>query len=173
MGVRLDPSDEYMHELGPEPNFNESMYINCFDHDQLVGGWFRIGNRANEGYAEMTVCLYLPDGRVAFTFKRPNITDNDAFDAGGMQWTIVKPFEELRVDYAGGVIVLDDPTAMVNPTRRTRHRARSSPRATTSSWSRPPAPSWSATRPGTSAARACATTRGDRATGRRSTRIAG
>ena len=28
MGVRLDPSDEYMHELGPESNFNESMYIN-------------------------------------------------------------------------------------------------------------------------------------------------
>ena len=49
-----------MHELGPESNFNESMYINCFDPDQQVGGWFRIGNRANEGYAEMTVCLYLP-----------------------------------------------------------------------------------------------------------------
>ena len=60
MGVRLDPSDEYMHELGPESNFNESMYINCFDPAQQVGGWFRMGNRANEGYAEMTVCLYLP-----------------------------------------------------------------------------------------------------------------
>ena len=60
MGVRLEPSDEYMHELGPESNFNESMYINCFDPAQQVGGWFRIGNRANEGYAEMTVCLYLP-----------------------------------------------------------------------------------------------------------------
>ena len=63
MAVRLDPSDEYMHELGPEPNFNESMYINCFDPEQQVGGWFRIGNRANEGYAEMTVCLYLPPDR--------------------------------------------------------------------------------------------------------------
>ena len=49
MGVRLDPSDEYMHELGPEPNFNESMYINCFDPANQVGGWFRMGNRANEG----------------------------------------------------------------------------------------------------------------------------
>ena len=52
MGVRLDPSDEYMHELGPESNFNESMYINCFDPVNQVGGWFRIGNRANEGYAQ-------------------------------------------------------------------------------------------------------------------------
>jgi len=115
MGVRLDPSDEYMHELGPEPNFNESMYINLFDPAEQLGGWFRIGNRANEGQAEMTVCLYLPDGRVGFMFKRPSITSNDAFDAGGMRWTIVTPFEELRVDYAGKVVALTDPTQMADP----------------------------------------------------------
>ena len=111
MGVRLDPSDEYMHELGPEPNFNESMYVNFFDPDNKVGGFFRIGNRANEGYAEMTICLYLPDGRVGFMFKRPEISNNDAFDAGGMRWTMITPFEELRVDYDGKVVLLDDPLA--------------------------------------------------------------
>ena len=82
MAVRLDASDEFMHELGPETNFNESMYINCFDPAQQVGGWFRMGNRANEGNAEMTVCLYLPpaaDGErrsVGFMYKRPTITNN-------------------------------------------------------------------------------------------------
>jgi hypothetical protein len=115
MAVRLDPSDEYMHELGPESNFNESMYINCFDPTHQVGGWFRIGNRANEGYAEMTVCIYLPDGKVGFMFKRPTITNNDAFDAGGLTWTMVKPFEELRIDYSGKVVVLDEPLQMANP----------------------------------------------------------
>jgi hypothetical protein len=121
MAVRLDPSDEYMHELGPETNFNESMYINCFDPAQQVGGWFRIGNRANEGYAEMTVCLYLPpdaDGgrrSVGFMYKRPNISNNDAFDAGGLKWTMVTPFEELRIDYSGKVVLLDDPEQMANP----------------------------------------------------------
>jgi hypothetical protein len=115
MGVRLEPSDEHMHELGPEPNFNESMYVNCFDPDQQVGGWFRMGNRANEGNAELTVCLYLPGGRVAFMFKRPNITTNDALDAGGMTWTMVTPFEEMRVDYTGRVVVLEEPTQMANP----------------------------------------------------------
>ena len=73
MGVRLEPSDEYMHELGPESNFNESMYINCFDPAQQVGGWFRIGNRANEGYAEMTVCLYLPPTMAARTQRRVHV----------------------------------------------------------------------------------------------------
>lgn len=121
MAVRLDKSDEYMHELGPEPNFNESMYINCFDPEQGVGGWFRMGNRANEGKAEMTVCLYLPsddgaaDRQVAFMYKRPAIDNNDAFDAAGLTWTMVKPFEELRVDYVGKVLLLDNPEDMANP----------------------------------------------------------
>ena len=121
MGVRLEPADEYMHELGPEPNFNESMYINCFDPLQQIGGWFRMGNRANEGSAEMTVCLYLPpaaDGArrsVGFIYKRPTIIDNAALDAGGLTWTMVTPFEELRVDYVGKVVLLDDPEQMANP----------------------------------------------------------
>ena len=55
MGVRLDESDEYMHELGPEPNFNESMYFNFFDREKSIGGFVRLGNRAKEGQAEMTV----------------------------------------------------------------------------------------------------------------------
>ncbi len=37
MRVRLEPQDEYMHELGPEENFNESMYFNVFDPDANVG----------------------------------------------------------------------------------------------------------------------------------------
>ena len=115
MGVRLDPIDEYMHELGPEPNFNESMYFNCYDAEQRVGGWFRIGNRANEGYAEMTVCLYLPNGQVAFMFQRAPITNNDAFNAGGLSINVVEPFKEITLAYAGKVLVLTDPLQMSDP----------------------------------------------------------
>ncbi|GAC1533274.1 MAG: hypothetical protein NVS3B12_12470 [Acidimicrobiales bacterium] len=115
MGVRLAPQDEYMHELGPEPNFNESMYFNLYDPVARLGAWFRIGNRANEGTAEMTVCIYLPDGRVGFMFKRPDISSNDSFDAGGTRFGVVRPFEELTVDYSGKVVVLDDPLQMADP----------------------------------------------------------
>jgi hypothetical protein len=115
MAVRLEPQDEYMHELGPEPNFNESMYFNLYDPAQGVGGWFRCGNRANEGYAEMTVCLYLPGGRVGFMFKRAEIADNDAFDAGGIRFEVLEPFTRLDVTYSGKVVVLDDPLQMADP----------------------------------------------------------
>ena len=47
-------ADDYMHPLGPEQNFNESMYFNFFDRQRNVGGFVRMGNRPNEGYAELT-----------------------------------------------------------------------------------------------------------------------
>jgi hypothetical protein len=115
MGIRLEPQDEYMHELGPEPNFNESMYFNVYDPKSRLGGFFRLGNRANEGQAEMTTCIYLPDGRVAFMYQRPKISHNDAFDAGGMRFEVVRPFEELTVDYDGKVVLLDNPLEMADP----------------------------------------------------------
>ena len=163
MRLRLDPVDEYCHELGPEPNFNESMYFNVYDPTARLGAFFRLGNRANEGTGEMTVCVYLPDGRVGFMFKRPEVHDNDAFDSAGMRFEVVEPFEHLRVGYSGKLVMLDDPLAMADPRaaftenpyvscdvgprlppgerhvrRRARRRprsvrARSSPRATTSS----------------------------------------
>jgi hypothetical protein len=104
-----------MHELGPEPNFNESMYFNAYDPESGLGGFFRLGNRANEGSGEMTICLYLPDGRVAFMFGRPRVTTNDAFDAAGMRFEVVTPFEELRISYEGRVVLLDDPLQMADP----------------------------------------------------------
>jgi hypothetical protein len=106
-----------MHELGPEPNFNESMYFNCVDAGSDVGCFFRLGNRPNEGAGEMTACLFLPDGRVAFMFERPKMTTNDAFDASGMRFEVLVPFTELRVTYEGPVIVLDDPLEMADPRR--------------------------------------------------------
>jgi len=115
MRLRLDPADEYTHELGPEPTFNESMYFNVFDPVSGLGGFFRLGNRANEGTAEMTVCLYLPDGRVGFWFNRPTIADNDSFDAAGLRFGVVEPFEELTVAYDGPVLLLDDPMVLTDP----------------------------------------------------------
>jgi hypothetical protein len=117
MRMRLVPEDDYMHPREEASNFNESAYYNFSDPGCGLGGWVRLGNRPNEGYAEMTTCLYLPDGRVAFWFGRPRIADNDAHDAGGLRFEVVRPFEEHRVTYEGPAVVLVDPSEMEDPRR--------------------------------------------------------
>ena len=111
----LSPEDDYLHELGPEPNFNESAYYNFFDRAQQLGGWFRIGNRANEGNAERTVCLYLPDGRVLVSFGRPKLANNDAFDAAGLRFEVLEPTQRHRTSFEGALLELAEPRAMADP----------------------------------------------------------
>lgn len=111
----LDPADEYPHTPDPVSNYNESMYLNGFDLEREVGGWFRLGNRVNEGYAEMTVCIYLPGGRVGFMYARPEIDSNDEMSAGGLEIAVVEPFEHLRVAFDGTLLVLDEPRQMADP----------------------------------------------------------
>ena len=88
--------DDFTHPLGPEENFNESVYFNFFDRTQNAGGFIRMGNRANEGYAEMTVIVFLPDGSVLFNYKKPEISDNDAWDAGGARIEVIEAGEHIR-----------------------------------------------------------------------------
>jgi len=95
--IRLEPQDEYTHTPDTAANYNESMYFNMFDPEQKVGGWFRIGNRPNEGYAETSVCIYLPDGRIGFMFGRPTIENNDAMDAGGLRIDVHEPLSCVKV----------------------------------------------------------------------------
>src|SRR4051812_26273684 len=100
MGTRLTDVDEGVHAVGTAANWNESRYVDFWDSQQRLGGWFRIGNRVNEGHAEMSACLNLPDGRTAFFFKRAKISGN-TLQAGGQSWEIVEPWRENRVQYSG------------------------------------------------------------------------
>ncbi|WCT72179.1 hypothetical protein PQ455_11050 [Sphingomonas naphthae] len=113
--LKLDARDEYTHEPEAASNYNESMYFNAFDSRQGIGCWMRIGNRPNEGHAEMTCCVYLPDGRVGFMFARPAIIDNKALAAAGMRFEVVEPLRCHRVTYSGELLIMDDPLAMADP----------------------------------------------------------
>ncbi|MGH9186432.1 MAG: DUF7064 domain-containing protein [Acidimicrobiales bacterium] len=119
VALRLEPVDEYTHEVGPEENFNESMYFNVVDSRSGLGGFFRLANRPNEGQGEMTCCLWLPRRdhrrRVAFMFNRPDVDSNEAFDAGGMCFDVLEPFNRLEVSYDGKVVLLDDPNLLEDP----------------------------------------------------------
>ncbi|HZB72460.1 MAG TPA: hypothetical protein VE395_09995 [Acidimicrobiales bacterium] len=117
MRIRREPQDDFLHPLEEASNFNESRYYNFFDPAVGLGGWVRMGNRPNEGYAEMTTCFYLPTGQVAFMFGRPAIEGHTAHDAGGLRFEVVEPYVEHRVSYDGPVLLLDEPTQMENPRR--------------------------------------------------------
>jgi hypothetical protein len=111
----MRPEDELMHQPDSSVNFNESVYTNGFNTDVQVGGWMRLGNRVNEGYAELSVCLYLPDGRIACQFLRPPITANDRFDAGGLSYTVIEPFRKVSMTFDGDLIIVDDPDKLRDP----------------------------------------------------------
>ncbi|MDZ7734647.1 MAG: hypothetical protein U5R31_17595 [Acidimicrobiia bacterium] len=107
--------DDLMHEVEDVSNYNESAYYNFFDATDAVGGWVRIGNRVNEGYAEVSVCLYEPDGSAAFQYKRPSIEHNDAFAAGGLSFEVVEAWKHHRIAYEGSACFLTDPLDMAEP----------------------------------------------------------
>ena len=122
--LRLEPQDEYPHTPDAAANYNESMYFNMFDATSKIGGWFRIGNRPNEGYAEFTVCLYLPGGRIGFMFGRPKISGNTEMNAGGLKIEVIDPFKRLRVTYDGELVLLDRPYEMAHPSKAFRENPR-------------------------------------------------
>jgi hypothetical protein len=111
----MRPEDEMTHKPDASVNFNESVYTNGFNTASAVGGWMRLGNRANEGYAELSVCLYLPDGRIACQFQRPSITNNDRFDAGGLSYAVVEPLKKVSMTFDGEMLIVDDPNALRDP----------------------------------------------------------
>lgn len=113
----LRESDDSMHESTGEPTFNESAYFNFYDQQARLGGFVRIGNRPGEGHAEMTVCLYPPDGGAAFMFWRAEITGNDRFEAAGLRFEMSRPFAEQRISYEGTCCMLADPMALLDPRR--------------------------------------------------------
>jgi hypothetical protein len=113
----LELSDEHMHPVEPDQQFNESMLITFFDAQADSGALMRIGNRANEDYAEVTFCMFPPEDGALFQFARAPITTNDRFEAGGMQFTVSEPGESLTITYAGRVAHFADPRSLADPGR--------------------------------------------------------
>lgn len=116
MGIALTASDEGLHQPGDQINWNESRYVDFWDPETRTGGWFRLGARPNAGYAEMSACLFLPDGRTAFAFERATLTEN-SLGAGGQVWSIDQPWRTSRVTFDGTMSLLSDPWLLTNPKR--------------------------------------------------------
>jgi hypothetical protein len=111
----MRPEDELPHRPDGSHHFNESVYTNGFDGKTPVGAWMRLGNRVNEGYAELSVCAYLPDGRIACQFQRPAIATNDRFDAGGLTYSVIEPLKKVSMEYEGDLLIVDNADDLRDP----------------------------------------------------------
>lgn len=119
MGIELTDVDEGVHAPHDEINWNESRYIDFWDPSRRTGGWFRIGMRPNAEYAEMSACVFLPDGRVAFAFDRSPVEGN-GLTAGGQSWAVTEPWRSARVGFSGRMSLFDDPWVLTDPKRAFR-----------------------------------------------------
>lgn len=108
-------SDEKTHAPSKETDFNESMYLNYYDETKGIGGFLRVANRPNEGFAEVTNTTYLADGSVLFSYQKPAIQGNQRFEAGGMKFEVIRPFKKLELSYRGTVFHFQDPGILKNP----------------------------------------------------------
>ena len=70
MTAAADPADELFHPVGDDPAWSESYYFNFVDPDSGVGAFTRMGFRPNDGWADALHAVYLPAGRVVFTYGR-------------------------------------------------------------------------------------------------------
>jgi hypothetical protein len=113
--LKLDPRDDANHEPEAAGNYNESMYFNAFSATEGTGAWMRIGNRPNEGHAEMTCCVHLPDGSVGFMYGRPAIEHNREMNAGPLRFDVLEPFRRYRVRYDGELLWMKNPLEMSSP----------------------------------------------------------
>ncbi|HEX7069952.1 MAG TPA: hypothetical protein VF190_04060, partial [Rhodothermales bacterium] len=111
----LRPEDDYMHSVSEHPSHNESMFFNFFDSKQNAGGFVRIGNRPNEGHAEMTFCLFLPGGELLMQWAKPAIENNESFSAAGLNFRVLSPARKFSVTYEGEAVRIADPMEMKNP----------------------------------------------------------
>lgn len=107
--------DEGMHMPSGDPAFSENMLFTFFGAAGAPGGLVRIGNRINEGFAEVTFCLFLPDGSLLFRFERAPIQDGSKFDSAGMRFEVLEPTERLRTTFEGEAYHFANPGLLVNP----------------------------------------------------------
>lgn len=115
----LKPEDDFTHEVTSAENFNESFlfhFSGTSENHALYGGLIRVANRPNQGYAECTVLLWLPDGTALFNFERPKIYDNASWNRSGWVMEVLRPGGlEFRTRYSGQAMLLPQPRMLSDP----------------------------------------------------------
>lgn len=120
-----DPADEFFHPVGDHAAWSESYYFNFVDPSTGVGAFTRMGFRPHDGWADALHAVYLPGGRVVFTYGRrtdltaEKVTSFGAADPAVANLTLRRgePFRRWEIVYSGEGQDLADPTVMLLATR--------------------------------------------------------
>ncbi len=120
-----DPADELFHPVGDHAAWSESYYFNFVDPDTGVGAFTRMGFRPNDGWADALHAVYLPGGRVAFTYGRRTDLTPLVVDAlgpadptvGNLTLRRGEAFSRWDIVYAGEAQDMLDPTVMLAATK--------------------------------------------------------
>ena len=125
MSDPADPTDELFHPVGDHAAWSESYYFNFVDPDSGVGAFTRMGFRPNDGWADALHAVYLPGGRVAFTYGRRTDLTPDVVETlgpvdpsvGGLTLRRGEAFKRWDIVYAGEAQDMDDPSVMLLASR--------------------------------------------------------
>jgi len=131
IGKNLRLEDDYTHKSKNEAsNYNESVYCNFHSSSGRMGGFMRIGNRPNENFAEVTLCVFALDTKTTlFHFSRPKIASNNGWEcelAGGgkISLRVKRPMEHVTLSFKGKAHHLKKPYLLRDPEtlfRKQRH----------------------------------------------------
>jgi hypothetical protein len=112
---KLSASDEDMHEPTVDPDFNESAVFHFVGSTDQPTMLMRIGNRVNQGFAEVTVLGMMPGGRAFMHFDRAPLADNSGFAASGLRFEVVEPLATWRVRFDGEVRTMKKSSELEDP----------------------------------------------------------
>lgn len=109
------PTDEYSHEPGPEPFWNESWYFDFFSADGSLGGYVRLGRYPNLGVIWYWACLVGEDRPLVTVIDHavPIPTNPRSHELhGAMLWAdhnCETPFEHWSLGLETHAVALDNP----------------------------------------------------------------
>ena len=120
-----NPTDELFHPVGDHASWSESYYFNFVDPETGVGAFTRMGFRPNDGWADALHAVYLPNGRVAFTYGRRTDLSPAAVDelgdsnptVGNLTLRRGDAFRQWGITYSGDAQDMADPTVMLAATK--------------------------------------------------------
>jgi len=125
MTTAADPADELFHPVGDDGAWSESYYFNFVDPATGVGAFTRMGFRPNDGWADALHAVYLPGGRVAFTYgRRTDLTPQVVASLGPVDPAVGnltlrrgEAFKRWDIVYSGEAQDMVDPTVMLAATK--------------------------------------------------------